>query len=197
MLNSGDLTGDAFNMPIYVPFGDVQYLGNNTSFQQIEINAGTLASGTLNLNLIGTNTSKLSYIFPGGFTVASGATLDVGPNVPVIIQPSQTFSDNGKVSFAPGDTVTLNGARCYSTQQIAVAGTLTANDTTFNSNNTGTSILALNSGGDLIASTSTIDLTSLALNSGSAATLTSMFFGINSRSTATPRSPFPETTSAT
>ena len=43
VLNSGDLTGDIFNMPIYVPYGDVQYLGNNASFQQIDINAGTLA----------------------------------------------------------------------------------------------------------------------------------------------------------
>ena len=69
-------------MPIYVPYGDVQYLGNNAKFQQININAGTLASGTLNLDLIGTNTSGLSYAFPGGFTVASGATLDVGPVFP-------------------------------------------------------------------------------------------------------------------
>ena len=43
MLNSGDLTGDTFNMPISVPYGDVQYLGDNASFQQIKINAGTLA----------------------------------------------------------------------------------------------------------------------------------------------------------
>ena len=52
-------------MPIYVPYSDVQYLGNNANFQQININAGTLASGTLNLDLIGTNTSSLSYAFPG------------------------------------------------------------------------------------------------------------------------------------
>ena len=70
ILNSGDLTGDTFNLPIYVPYGDIQILASNASFQQININTGTLASGTLNLNLIGTNTSKLTYSFSGGFTIA-------------------------------------------------------------------------------------------------------------------------------
>ena len=40
MLRSGDLTGDTFNMPIYVPYNDVQYLGGNASFSDIDINAG-------------------------------------------------------------------------------------------------------------------------------------------------------------
>jgi hypothetical protein len=60
VLNSGDLTNNTFNMPIYVPYVDVPYLGNNASFTQIEINNGTISSGTLNLNLIGTNAS-MSY----------------------------------------------------------------------------------------------------------------------------------------
>ena len=60
-------------MPIYVPYGDVQYLTGNAKFEQIYINAATLPSGqTLALNLIGTNTSSLQYVFSGGFTVASG-----------------------------------------------------------------------------------------------------------------------------
>ena len=46
MLNSGDLTGDTFNMPLYVPYGDVAVPGAATSsFQQVDINAGTLPSG--------------------------------------------------------------------------------------------------------------------------------------------------------
>ena len=34
-----DLTGDAFNLPIFVPYGDVQYLAGNASFHDIDINA--------------------------------------------------------------------------------------------------------------------------------------------------------------
>ncbi len=171
VLNSGDLTGDTFNLPIYVPYGDVPFLANNASFQQVDLNAGTLKTGTLDLNLIGNNTSNLSYAFPGGFTVALGATMAVGPNVPVFIPASQNFADDGTVSFASGDTVTLDGACCSSTQQIAVAGTLTATDTTFNDNGTGTSNLSINSGGQLLASTSTFNLSALSLASGSSATM--------------------------
>ena len=36
---------------------------------------------SFDLNLIGTNTTNLSYNFPGGFTVASGATLSVEDRV--------------------------------------------------------------------------------------------------------------------
>ena len=71
-----------------MPYNDVASLaaGNNVSFDQIEIDSGTLPSGNeLDLNLIGTNTANLSYIFPGAFTVASGATLNVGTTVPVQI----------------------------------------------------------------------------------------------------------------
>ena len=79
---SGDLTGDTFNMPINVPYGDVQYLGGNASFNLVNINDDTLASGTLNLAAIGTTTTNLSYGFPGGFTVASGAKVAVAATSP-------------------------------------------------------------------------------------------------------------------
>src|SRR5439155_1228642 len=102
VLNSGDLTSDAFNLPIYVPYNDVQYLGNNTTFHDININAGTLPTGELDLNQIGTNTSNLRYVFPGGFKVASGATLSVGANVSVLIQGGQTINDSGTLTFATG-----------------------------------------------------------------------------------------------
>ena len=46
---SGDLTDDVFNLPIYVPYGDVQYLADNAKFEQININGATLSSGTLEL----------------------------------------------------------------------------------------------------------------------------------------------------
>ena len=59
---------------LYVPYNDVQYLGDNATFKAVYINAGTLSSGTLALNQIGT-ASSLEYVFSGGsdgFTVASG-----------------------------------------------------------------------------------------------------------------------------
>ncbi len=105
IFGSGDLTDDTFNVPIFVPYSDVQYLSNNVSFEQIEINADTISSGTLALNSIGTNTTNLSYVFPNGFTVASGGTLAVGINVPVLIPAAQTITDDGTLSFANGDSV--------------------------------------------------------------------------------------------
>ena len=163
VLNSGDLTGNAFNTTIFVPYNDVQYLGDNASFQQININAGTLASGTLDLNLIGTSTSNLTYVFPGGFTVASEATLAVGPNVPLVIPPSQTLTDNGAVSFGAGDSVTLQ-SNCCGSAAIAVSGTLTADDMTFPGGN---GSITVNSGGHLIATNSTFSISQLTFNNTS------------------------------
>src|SRR5262249_7546661 len=49
VLNAGDLAGDIFNQPLYLPASEVQYLSgansSNLSFQDIDILAGTLASG--------------------------------------------------------------------------------------------------------------------------------------------------------
>ena len=151
-------TSSTFNLPLFVPYNDVQALSNNTSFDQIEINSTTLPSGVLNLNSIGTNTSNLIYVFPVAFTIASGATVAVGPNVPVLIEPGLTFTDDGTLSFAAGDTVTLDGSCCSTSQQIAVAGTLTANDTTFTTNGTGTSTIAVSSGGIITPTSSTFNL---------------------------------------
>ena len=81
ILTSGDLVGDTFNMPIFVPYIDIPLLGNSSSFDDIDINAATISAGTLSLNVIGTNTSTLRYVFPASFTVAPGATLIFGPNV--------------------------------------------------------------------------------------------------------------------
>src|SRR5208337_3512633 len=99
--NPGDLVGNTFNLPLFLPASDVQNLSgtgnNNASFQDIDIQTTTLASGqTLALNAdIGTAqvaTSTLRYVFPdsitiqGASTTASAATLTVAPNVSVFIQ---------------------------------------------------------------------------------------------------------------
>ena len=72
--NAGDLTGDGFDSPLYIPAIDVQYLANNLRFQSIDVQADTIVSGeTLALNSIGTQTTtNLRYVFPGGLTVNQG-----------------------------------------------------------------------------------------------------------------------------
>jgi Ca2+-binding RTX toxin-like protein len=170
VFNAGDLSNDAFNQPLYLPITDVPLLSaagggsDNKSFQDIDILASTLAGGsTVNLNAIGTvSTANLRYVFPNGFTVAAGATLNVGGSVPVLVQPGQTLSDNGTLSFAAGDAVTLAN-NCCSAAQIVDGGTLTASGTTFS----GGGSITVNSGGHLIASGSTFALSQLSLNAGS------------------------------
>ena len=170
-VNSGgviDPTDSTFNVGLYVPYNDVPALSNNLSFDQIYIESGTLSSGTLALNSIGTNTTNLSYIFSGGFTVGSGSTLAVGPGVPVTISYGETLTDNGMVTFASDDTVTLAANCCGSTGEVVVAGILNAAGTTFTGSS---SNITVNSGGSITAVTSTFGMKQLVLNAGSSATL--------------------------
>ena len=141
VFKAGDLSNDAFNQPLFLPITDVPLLSAagggqreaDKSFQDIDIFAGTLASGqTLALNAIGTvSTANLRYVFPGGFTVAAGATLNVGANVPILVQASQTLTVNGAMTLASGDTLSLSSNFDGGTQ-VVVNGTLTATGTTFN-----------------------------------------------------------------
>ena len=98
VFNRGDLTNDVFNLPIYVPFQDVALLANNQSFQDINIIAGTLASGqTLTLNPIGTvSTANLRLRLPGNFTVRHGATLSVGTGTSVLIDAGRRSPTTGR-----------------------------------------------------------------------------------------------------
>ncbi len=167
ILNSGDWTSNTFNLPIFVPYNDVQYLTSNTAFQDININGGTLASGTLNLNVIGTNISSIRYVFPASFTIASGATLNIAASLPVLIQPNVTIADNGTLKFASGDIVTLPSLY-GSTTPIIVGGTMNAAGTTFNNSgsyNNGT--ISVNSGGHMLASGSSFNISSISLNNTS------------------------------
>ena len=115
---------NTFNLPIYVPYNLVSSLAGNTSFDQIEIDAGTISSGTVSLDLIGNN-ANMSYVFPYAFTVAAGGTIAVGANVQVLLNSQTTFSDAGTMTFSSGDQVAL-----YYTAP-SVSGNLTANGTTF------------------------------------------------------------------
>ncbi|HLN27482.1 MAG TPA: DUF4214 domain-containing protein [Gemmataceae bacterium] len=161
ILNAGDLTGNSFNCPLWLPEGEVQYLSgtnsNNQQFQNIDILAGNVPAGqTIALNAIGASTANLTYVFPGAFTVGSGATLKVAANLPVVIDPGITLTDDGTLTFASGDSVDFAGY--FSTQQIAVGGggLLTATNSTFTaSGNSNTGLITVNGGGHLKASGST------------------------------------------
>ena len=122
VLANTDLMGDTFNTTLFVPFGGVQYLSDNTAFNDIDVTGGPLSSGALNLDQLGTG-SALRYVFPSGFTVATGATLNVGTNVAVLIGADQTITDGGSLNFGAGDTVIFNGA---ATVDINSGGTMTA-----------------------------------------------------------------------
>ena len=149
-VNSGgtiDPAGTAFNVLLTVPYADVSELAanSNVSFEQIDIETGTMASGTLALNLMGTNTTGLSYEFPGSFTVGLGATLAVGPGVPVTVATGATLTDDGMMTLAAGDTLTLAEACCYSYGEMVVAGALDTTDAII-SGVSGTGV-TVNSGG--------------------------------------------------
>jgi hypothetical protein len=176
VFKAGDLTGDTFNLPIYVPYTDVQYLANNASFEAIEIEPASLPSGqTLALNAIGTATkANLYYNFYQGFTVAAGATLDVGANVYVLLSGGQSLVDSGTMNLLPNDTLGL--ARAYNAAtQVVVNGTLNASGDSFayNGGNPGyaSAFMVVNSGGILNASHTTFACDSLNLNPGSSGQL--------------------------
>ena len=173
IMNAGDLSGNTFNQTISVPYNDVQYLSNNASFHAIDINAGSIDSGTLALNRIG-SPANLSYVFPGNFTVAPGATMTVAANVPVTINSGVTLTDNGTMNFATGDFVTFSPYPSGSAINIGNGGVLSAVNTQFVSSDLGYSAgINVNSGGRLIASNSTFALSYLNFDSGSNGTLSS------------------------
>ena len=161
ILNAGDLTGNSFNCPLWLPEGEVQYLSgpgsNNVQFQNIDILAGSVPGGqTLALSGIGTSSANLTYVFAGALTVGSGATLSVAANLPVVIDPGVTLTDDGTLTFAAGDSVNLAGY--ISTEQIVVGGggLLSAINSTFTgSGYQQTNLIMVNGGGHLKASGST------------------------------------------
>jgi hypothetical protein len=191
VFNAGDLAGNAFDTPLYIPAVDVQYLSgtgnNNLRFQNVDLQPDTVLSGqAVDLNAIGTQTTAhLNYVLPGGLTINQGGTMLVGPGVPVTIGPASsgtaTVTDDGTLSFAPNDAVTLNDNGYYLGAQIVVGsgGVLQATGTAFdatNANNTNGgnyTQIVVNSGGQFTAFLSTFAVGSLNLNSNSSDTIQS------------------------
>ncbi|QJW95478.1 Ig-like domain-containing protein [Frigoriglobus tundricola] len=180
-LGTGDLVGDAFDVPLYIPADDVQYLSgsadNNLRFGNVFVTGGLAGGQTAALNAIGTQTTaNLQYIFDSNFTVASGATLSVGPGVKVKVSNGDAtvaLTVDGTATFASGDAVSLNSGYGASPIQILVGagGALRATGTTFTATGSYTSQFVVDSGGQLYANNSSFNLPSLALDSGSSATL--------------------------
>ena len=152
-----------FSLPLFVPYNDVATLaaGSNQSFHQIEIDAGTQSSGTVNLNPIGTSTTNLSYVFPADFTIGAGATLTIGTGVTVVIAAGQTITDNGTLNVGASSTVALTQGN-NSTTEIAVNGTLNATsaifDITGSAINAPVTIIQVNPGGIITPTGSTFSL---------------------------------------
>jgi hypothetical protein len=167
-VNAGSLSGNGFDTVLYVPAGSVQYLANNLRFQDIDILTGTLSSGqSLALNAIGTSsTAKLRYVFPGNFTVASGATVTVAPNVSVALGPGVTFQDNGSVTFNSGDSANFLSYYGAVGLNVGGTGTLTLSGTNFG-NNGGTCQIYAGSGSHLQAGNCIFSLSSLYLDNNS------------------------------
>ena len=96
-------TNCTFNLPIFVQSNNVPNLAANVSFEAVNIESAILPGGTtLNLDLIGTNTTDLSYISRPASTWRQ-APPSPWPNVSVTIGNQQTITDNGTLSFALGD----------------------------------------------------------------------------------------------
>lgn len=181
VLNSGDLSNDAFNTTLYVPILDVPLLTNNQSFEDVDINAGdSLLNGqSVTLTLMGTtSTANLLYILTGNLTVNQGASLTVASGVHLQIGTgaflsSAMLTDDGKLTFASGDTATFDSYSSVAMAQIVVGngGVMSASDTLFNATNSQPTQIVVNSGGTLQVSDGSFALSSLSLNSGSTDTM--------------------------
>lgn len=167
-----DLTDNVFEdgTVLSVPYRSVGYLSQNVSFGDVAIQPGTLLSGNLTLNALGSDTSNLRYVFPSGFTVGAHGTIDVEDYVTVVIPGNQTLTVNGKLNFGSGAQVLLD-PEGGGPSRIAVRGTLTASGSTFSGTSGDGSSILINSGGNLVARDSLFMLDNLTLDAGSSATM--------------------------
>ena len=104
IVDAGDLAGNVFNTTLSAPVLDLTKLQNNKSFEDVDILADTLAGpNTVTLQPMGTvSTAGMRFVFPGNFTVASGATLNV-ESASVVIRDAQQLLVSGTL-FMNGDS---------------------------------------------------------------------------------------------
>jgi hypothetical protein len=173
IVSSGDLSANAFDTTIDISALDLPQLADNQSFDDVNILPETLTSGqTVSLDSIGNLlTTNLRYLFPGGFTVGAGATLNVNSGVSVLISDAEqlvvdgTFNITSAQSFAIEDQndgslsggITVNGTINISNTKLTRSGGTNGDDTTF---------LQVNSGASATITGSTFAWDQLLLNSG-------------------------------
>ena len=166
VFNAGDWARNKLDSNVYLPYKVIPFLSaagggsDNARFQDIYINAGTLPSGALDLRAIGTETTaKLSYVFNGNFTVSTGATLNVLPNVKTWVATNSALTVAGAANFGTGSSLTLWQTVYNTSSQFIVSnlGVVTATGATFNKsgNYSDRTNITVNGGGRLVASDST------------------------------------------
>ena len=95
--------GNTFNLAVIVPYNDVSALAGNPALNRSR-SVPPLCPWHALAQLDRQHHHEPEFnVFPNGFTVASGATLAVGPNVAVVMSGGQTLSVAGTLSFATGD----------------------------------------------------------------------------------------------
>ncbi len=111
---AGDWSGNRFDTNLFIPhtfIGNLSAAGggaNNMRFGNIYIDSAVLASGTLELRSIGTETTaNLYYIFNGSFTIGSGATVNVRPSVRLWTETASVVTVSGTLNFDAGSSFTL------------------------------------------------------------------------------------------
>ena len=134
VLSTGDVTTNTFNTELLIPIVDVPLLTNNVLFNDVDILPGSsLASGTINLPVLGTG-GRTRYVFPGSFTVLSGATLSIGANVNVLIRDEQvvTINSGGTLNIGNGAAVSIEDfSNGNIFEGIVVNGSMTATAASF------------------------------------------------------------------
>ena len=170
VLTNGDLAGDSFNLPIYVPITDIPLLAGNVVFQDVYINSANLASGTIDLtNTLSSSPSpQLLYIVITTFEIKSGATLTVSSDASLQINNGASITvDAGAAMNVGAASMVAQDTNNNYAEGISVDGTLVASGTTFTKSGGGvTAYIQVNTGGGITANNTTFGWDSLTLNAG-------------------------------
>jgi hypothetical protein len=182
VFKSGDLTDNTFNQSISLLPTKVPELGsNNVSFEDIDLLADALNTGSLTLSPLGTapvmGTSQ-RYVFTADFTVQVGATLTFDTNSVVFINDNQTLTINGTLDVNDNAQVGTQDNNFDGPHGIVVNGdgqgdgTMSVTDAAFiksggNNSNTGNALIQINANAEFKASNSTFGWDQVNLVAGS------------------------------